>query len=106
MGLFYLVQSVGSWLGVGLFEIAHEVNFIHIASNGDPLDKDIRMGSYFFLLAGVMFVTWLIFVIVSRRCHLPQYSQRKATFIVQQKAKQNARRTLSEVPSDSAGAYS
>ncbi|KAK3703597.1 hypothetical protein QZH41_019140 [Actinostola sp. cb2023] len=67
MGLFYLVVSVASLLGAGLY--AFSSNVLHWTTSPGKTSTDLGsdLDLYFFLLGGILFVTWLIFIVVSVR---------------------------------------
>lgn len=65
MGLFYLVQSVASLLGAALYAFCTGV-LPWIRSSNDKAAADLGdLDNYFYLLAAIMFVTWLIFIVLS-----------------------------------------
>ena len=80
MGLFYLVQSFGSLLGAGLFAVIIPGDSWKVTHNSDPHIHNL--GYYFFLLAGIAFVTWVVFLLVSYRFGI-RYSQQRTILAVQ-----------------------
>ena len=78
MGLFYLIQSIGGLLGAGLF--AAFMTQSKWMAAGAPTDAELaNLENYFFVLAGIAFLTWVVFVFVSYRVRIP-YSRNSPVF--------------------------
>ena len=87
MGLFFFVQSAGSLLGGALFELCSlgkhpwTPSIIH-KDKGEISKLDGYLENYFFLLAGILFFTWIIFLIIMLRFKLSSINQtRKGQFM-------------------------
>ncbi|XP_031552474.1 solute carrier family 15 member 4-like [Actinia tenebrosa] len=66
MGLLYLVQSVASLLGAGLYAFSSTKVLKWVDNKGNARSANLgKLDNYFYLLAAIMFVTWLIFVVLS-----------------------------------------
>lgn len=73
MGLFFFVQSAGSLLGGGLFELCSLGKDPWTPSmDKSKTTKDLQghLAYYFFLLAGILFFTWIVFLILIFGCKL------------------------------------
>ena len=86
MGMFFFAESAGSLLGGGLFELCslgkHRWTPDVLAHLSIQKLED-HLSYYFFLLAGLLFVTWIIFLIVTMECKLSfDQSNRKRTLPV------------------------
>ena len=72
MGLFFFAKSAGSLLGGGLFELCSlgKHRWTPRLTNKHLIVQDLRhhLSYYFFLLAGLLFVTWIIFLVVTMEC--------------------------------------
>ena len=86
MGLFFFVQSAGSLLGGVLFELCS------LGKNAwtpkiTQADREVsrlhgRLEYYFFLLAGILFFTWIIFISITLRFKLSLINRtRKGQFM-------------------------
>ena len=98
MGLFFFVQSIGSLLGGALYELCSLGNdswtphLGNMTSGPQALRNNLHF--YFFLLAGLLFGTWIIFLVVTLRCKLPfRQSNRRRTIPVIRKSQENLRTT-------------
>ena len=98
MGLFFFVQSFGSLLGGALYELCSlgKHSWTPHLGNGTPGPKTLKnhLDFYFFLLAGLLFVAWIIFLVVTLRCKLPfTHSNRRGTIPVIRKSEENLHTT-------------
>ena len=96
MGLFFFVQSIGSLLGGALYELCSlgKHSWTPHLGNWTPGALKNHLDFYFFLLAGLLFVTWIIFLVVTLRCKLPfTQSNRRGTIPVIRKSEENLHTT-------------
>jgi len=94
MGMFFFAESAGSLLGGGLFELCslgkHRWTPDLLADLTIQKLED-HLSYYFFLLAGLLFVTWIIFLIVTMECKLSfDQSNRKRTLPVIRRMPENS----------------
>ena len=89
MGLFFFANSAGSLLGGGLFELCSLGKnrwTPNLVANLAVQNLQDHLYYYFFLLAGLLFVTWIIFLVVTMKCKLSfSESNRKRTLPVIQR---------------------
>lgn len=64
MGLFFFAQSAGSLIGGGLFVLCSVFGW---TPNLDIISQKLEkhLSYYFFLLAGLLFVTWVILIVIT-----------------------------------------
>lgn len=64
MGLFFFAQSAGSLIGGGLFVLCSTFGW---TPNLDIISQKLEkhLSYYFFLLAGLLFVTWVILIVIT-----------------------------------------
>lgn len=79
MGLFFFAESAGSLLGGGLFVLCSLFNWTPGVTNKHLIVQDLRghLSYYFFLLAGLLFVTWIIFLVVTMECKFSFHKSNK-----------------------------
>ena len=69
MGLFFIIQSIGCLLGAGLFAaVMAESSNETKDYTSNPFLRNLKF--YFFLLAGIAFLTWVLFIFVSYRLRI------------------------------------
>ncbi|CAH3103500.1 unnamed protein product [Porites lobata] len=98
MGLFFFVQSIGSLLGGALYELCSLGKHSWTPHLGNmtsrPQALKNHLDYYFFLLAGLLFGTWIIFLVVTLRCKFPfRQSNRRRTIPVIRKSQENLHTT-------------
>ena len=98
MGLFFFVQSIGSLLGGVLYELCSlgKDSWTPPFGSMTPGPQALKnyLDYYFFLLAGWLFGTWIIFLVVTLRCKFPfRQSNRRRTIPVIRKSQENLHTT-------------
>lgn len=94
MGLYFFAQSAGSLLGGALFELCS----LGEDSWTGGLDEQYttpelkgHLDYYFFLLAGLQFVTWIIFLAVTMKYKILQVKQKRTMPVIQRSQSDNPR---------------
>ncbi|KAL9981184.1 hypothetical protein ACROYT_G009854 [Oculina patagonica] len=94
MGLFFFTRSAGSLLGGGLYELCtlgeHRwIPSLDVRFNEPKLGAHLNY--YFFLLAGLQFLTWIIFFAVTMKYKLIQFNQKRTMPVIQRSQSSNPR---------------
>lgn len=92
MGLFFFVQSAGSLLGGGLYELCSLGEHGWTPSLNDRYSTAKLKGHlnyYFFLLAGLQFVTWIIFLLVTMKYKIIQFNQKRTMPVIHRSQSDN-----------------
>ena len=70
MGIFHLVYGLGEYLGIAVLEIVNAISGAGDESNKWYPDEDNinngKLANYFFLLAGLMFLNFVLYIFVAR----------------------------------------
>ncbi|KAL9981186.1 hypothetical protein ACROYT_G009856 [Oculina patagonica] len=94
MGLFFFTQSAGSLLGGGLYMLCTLGKHPWIPSL-DDLFIEPKLGAYlnyyFFLLAGLQFITLVIFLAVTMKYKIIQFNQKRTLPVIQRSQSSNPR---------------
>ena len=87
MGVYLLTTSLGSFVGAGLVGIVNAITGATDKSHQWYPDKDHinskdhYLANYFFLLAGLMFLNFIVYIFVAVRFKKKKESARKANLV-------------------------
>ncbi|KAJ7377294.1 hypothetical protein OS493_030106 [Desmophyllum pertusum] len=93
MGLFFFTQSIGSMLGGGLFELCSLGKHPWTPELNSKLDLQYQLKGhlnyYFLLLAGLQFVTWMVFLAVTVKYKIIQFNRKRTLPVIQRSQSYN-----------------
>ena len=92
MGLFFFTQSLGSLLGGLLYELCSLGNHGWTPSVNERYTEPIlknNLNYYFFLLAGLQFITLIVFLAVTVKYKIIQFHRKKTMPVIQRSQSSN-----------------
>lgn len=89
MGLFFFTQSLGSLLGGLLYELCSLGN--GWTPSWDDKERSLKknLNYYFFLLAGLQFITLIIFLAVTVKYKIIQFQRKRTMPVIQRSHSSN-----------------
>ena len=90
MGLFYASSGLGSLLGSGLYGIAIALDWVE-PNQTRTLSKGLQY--YFFMLSGIMFVSWFVFLWFAKRYKIG-YTHKRRSMVPSTSVDESARITV------------